>query len=129
MVRPDQKREAVRVMNKKGIPIARACKFTGLSRSAYYEKAPMPDTESIQVVKAIAGRYQRLGYRMLHAILRNEEGSRMNHKKFFRIYHEQGLALKRRKLFGIEFHLAYQNKLVSLGQWTLSLTAQKMDAQ
>lgn len=57
----------------------------------------MPDTESIQVVKAIAGRYQRLGYRMLHAILRNEEGSRMNHKKFFRIYHEQGLALKRRK--------------------------------
>lgn len=97
MVRPDQKREAVRVMNKKGIPIARACKFTGLSRSAYYEKAPIPDTESIQVVKAIAGRYQRLGYRMLHAILRNEEGSRMNHKKFFRIYHEQGLALKRRK--------------------------------
>jgi putative transposase len=97
MVRSDQKRETVRAMNESGLPITQACMLLDLPKSTYYnEKKPLDDG-AIQAVKTIAGKYQRLGYRMLHAIYRNEEGGTMNHKKFYRIYHEQGLSLRRRK--------------------------------
>src|SRR5690554_298505 len=97
MVRPDQKREAAQVMIKKGLPITKACRLVKLPRSSFYLEPTPIDTTSVQIVQSIAERYQKLGYRMLHALHRNEEGGTMNHKKFFRIYHEQGLALRRRK--------------------------------
>ncbi len=97
MVRPDQKREAAQVMIKKGRPITKACRLVKLPRSSFYLEPTPIDTTSVQIVQSIAERYQKLGYRMLHALHRNEEGGTMNHKKFFRIYHEQGLALRRRK--------------------------------
>lgn len=97
MVRPDQKREAAQVMIKKGLPITKACRLLKLPRSSFYLEPRPVDTTSVQIVQSIAQCYQKLGYRMLHALHRNEEGGTMNHKKFFRIYHEQGLALRRRK--------------------------------
>ena len=73
MVRPDQKREAAQVMIKKGLPITKACRLVKLPRSSFYLEPTPIDTTSVQIVQSIAERYQKLGYRMLHTLHRNEE--------------------------------------------------------
>lgn len=96
MVGPDQKRDAARVMVDKGLPRTKACKLVCLSRSAFYAEPAGPDHSAVEVVKELARNYQKLGYRMLHAMHRNDGGS-MNHKKFYRIYKQLSLGLKRRR--------------------------------
>lgn len=51
---------------------------------------------TIQTIISLADKYPRLGYRMLHNIYSND-GGQMNHKRFYRIYKQENLALRRRK--------------------------------
>ena len=44
----------------------------------------------------IAAKRRRFGYRRIGVLL-EREGYKMNHKKLFRLYQEEGLAVKRRK--------------------------------
>lgn len=46
-------------------------------------------------LKAIAHERRRFGYRRLHVLLRRE-GYQVNHKRLFRIYHEEKLMVRRR---------------------------------
>jgi transposase InsO family protein len=59
-----------------------------------------PERRGDEAVRArlrrLAGERRRFGYRRL-GILLEREGVRMNHKKLYRLYHEEGLAVRRRR--------------------------------
>lgn len=56
-----------------------------------------PDAPEIRAkMHAIAAKRRRFGYRRIGVML-EREGHKMNHKKLFRLYQEEGLAVKRRK--------------------------------
>jgi putative transposase len=68
-----------------------------MSRSGFHKplrgKDDQTDRES---VLRLASHHRRSGYRMLHGILL-AEGGRMNHKRFYRIYREERLAVRRKR--------------------------------
>ena len=75
----------------------RACKLAELDRSTFqYEKQAGDDAVMRERLRALAATRRRFGYRRL-GILLEREGLGANHKKVFRIYQEEGLAVKRRR--------------------------------
>lgn len=75
----------------------RACKLAELDRSTFqYEKQAGDDAVMRERLRALAATRRRFGYRRL-GILLDREGLGANHKKVFRIYQEEGLAVKRRR--------------------------------
>jgi len=75
----------------------RACGLVDLHRSvARYVSRRNDDAPLRTRLKALASKYPRYGYQMLHAMLR-WEGLVMNHKKTYRLYREEGLQVKRRR--------------------------------
>lgn len=79
----------------------RACGLIGISRSVVqYQGVNRDDGDLRARLKALAERYPRYGYLMLHALLR-QEGLVVNAKRTYRLYCEEGLQVrtkKRRKL-------------------------------
>jgi putative transposase len=56
-----------------------------------------PGDEAVRArLRRLAGERRRFGYRRL-GILLEREGMRMNHKKLYRLYREEGLAVRRRR--------------------------------
>ena len=53
------------------------------------------DSEFREWLRHLAAERRRFGYRRLHILLRRE-GVEVNHKKLFRIYREERLAVRRR---------------------------------
>jgi Integrase core domain/HTH-like domain len=75
----------------------RACRLVGLSRDAL-RHPPQPDSQTVRLaerIQAIALELRRFGYRRVHDMLRGEFPG-TNHKKVFRLYREQGLAVCKR---------------------------------
>lgn len=74
-----------------------ACKLVGLSRTAFRYQ-PKAGTDSVlrERLKALAVRYPRYGYLMLHGLLRGE-GKVKNKKRTYRIYTEEGLQVRTKK--------------------------------
>jgi len=74
----------------------RACKTIGCCRmTVRYETSRPDDGEVRERMKAIAQERRRFGYRRLLVMLRRE-GLVVNHKKLFRLYREEKLAVRRR---------------------------------
>lgn len=76
----------------------RACRLVGLSRSCWREP-PVEDELNTALrsrIKDIAHQRRRFGYRRIHDLLRLQ-GVCVNHKRIYRLYSEQKLAVKRRK--------------------------------
>src|SRR3974390_1029427 len=74
----------------------RACKAIGCCRMTVRYKATRAEDAGLrQRMKAIAQERRRFGYRRLHVLLKRE-GSLVNHKKLFRLYREEKLAVRRR---------------------------------
>ena len=74
----------------------RACKAIGCCRmTVRYETSRPDDREVRERMKAIAQERRRFGYRRLLVMLRRE-GLVVNHKKLFRLYREEKLAVRRR---------------------------------
>lgn len=75
----------------------RACRLAGLSRDAW-RHPPQPDARTVRLgerIHAVAMERRRFGYRRVHDMLRREfRGT--NHKKVFRLYRAQGLAVRKR---------------------------------
>ena len=92
------KRRAVRdVIETHGLSERRACKLADLDRSTFqYRKQACPDGDLRQRLRELANERRRFGYRRL-GILLEREGYEVNHKKLFRIYREEGLAVRRRR--------------------------------
>ncbi|WGR93648.1 IS3 family transposase [Bradyrhizobium sp. ISRA443] len=97
MVTPAGKRRAVaHLMDAHGMSERRACKAIGCCRMTMRYKTIRPDDGGLrQRMKAIAQERRRFGYRRLHVLLKRE-GYRVNHKKLFRLYREEKLAVRRR---------------------------------
>jgi putative transposase len=74
----------------------RACKTIGWCRMTMRYKTTRADDAGLrQRMKAIAHERRRFGYRRLHVLLKRE-GYVINHKKLFRLYREEKLAVRRR---------------------------------
>ena len=74
----------------------RACKAIGCCRMTVRYKTTRPDDRDLRErMKAIAQERRRFGYRRVHVLL-GREGYVVNHKRLFRLYREEKLAVRRR---------------------------------
>ena len=84
-------------MDRHGLSERRACRLAGLDRSTFqYRKKGQSDEALRKRLRELADERRRFGYRRL-GILLTREGFEVNHKKLFRIYREEGLAVRRRR--------------------------------
>ena len=97
MVTPAAKREAVAHLGDAfGMSEGRACKAIGCCRMTMrYQTTRADDAGLRQRMRAIAQERRRFGYRWLQVMLKRE-GYLINHKKLFRLYREEKLAVRRR---------------------------------
>jgi len=97
VVTPAGKRKAVaHLVDSHGMSERRACKAIGSCRmTVRYKTTRAGDAGLRQRLKAIAHERRRFGYRRLHVLLKRE-GYVINHKKLFRLYREEKLAVRRR---------------------------------
>jgi putative transposase len=97
MVTPAVEREAVaHLQTAFEMSERRACKVLGCCRMTMrYQTMRTDDAALRERMKAIAHERRRFGYRRLHVLLRRE-GHVVNHKRLFRIYREEKLAVRRR---------------------------------
>jgi len=91
-------RQAVgRVMERHGLSQRHACRLVGLDRSTLrYERKRPDDAKVRQRLRELAAERRRFGYRRLGWMLARE-GHAMNHKKLYRLYHEEQLMVRRRR--------------------------------
>jgi putative transposase len=74
----------------------RACRLVGIDHSTLRYQARRADDQPIrQRLRDLAAVRRRFGYRRLGCLL-VREGYRMNHKKLYRLYHEERLMVRRR---------------------------------
>ena len=90
----------------------RACRLVGLAVSTYRYQQRRNDTSLREQLMALAREKPRYGYRRLHVLLLRA-GTMANHKRVWRVYHEAGLSVKRRK----------RKRLVRVGQPLALLSA------
>jgi len=97
MVTPAAERKAVAHLRAAfGMSERRACKTIGCCRMTMRYKTTRADDAGLrQRMKAIAHERRRFGYRRLHVLLKRE-GYVINHKRLFRLYREEKLAVRRR---------------------------------
>ena len=97
MVTPAAKRKAVaHLLDTHGMSERRACKAIGCCRMTMRYKTTRADDAALrQRMRAIALERRRFGYRRLHVLLKRE-GYVINHKKLYRLYREEKLAVRRR---------------------------------
>ena len=91
-----------------GLSERRACRLVKIHRSvATYKPRREAPTELLTRLRELASERRRYGYRRLAVLLRRE-GFVVNHKKVYRLYRDEGLAVrrvrrrKRKKLAGAE---------------------------
>lgn len=98
MVRPAVKREAVaHLQAEMGLSERRACRITGADRTMIRYRSCRPaDTELRARLRDLANERRRFGYRRLFILLRREgEPSGIN--RIYRLYREEGLAVRKRR--------------------------------
>lgn len=84
-------------METHGLSERRACRLARLDRSTFqYRKRDAGDERLRERLRDLAGERRRFGYRRL-GILLAREGLNANHEKLYRIYREEGLAVRRRR--------------------------------
>jgi putative transposase len=82
---------------ERGLGVTRACGLVGISRSLYrYRSRLAPALELRNRIAELAAQKRRYGYRRIQVLLRRE-GWSVNHKRTYRLYREQGLAVRKRK--------------------------------
>lgn len=98
MVTAVQRRAAVdHARHFAAISERRACRFLGVARSvARYRSVRPPRTRERARLRELAAEKTRWGYRFLHDLMRRE-GFRHNWKLTYRLYREEGLAVRRRR--------------------------------
>jgi putative transposase len=97
MVTPAARREAVaHVCSAFNMSERRACRIIGCVRmTVRYLSRRGTDSALRARLRALAHQRRRFGYRRLHVLLRRE-GFTVNHKRLFRLYREEHLAVRRR---------------------------------
>jgi putative transposase len=75
----------------------RACRALSVAGSSIQDQSARPPQAPLRSrLRELAAVRVRYGYRRLH-VLRHREGGRVNHKRVYRLYTDEGLTLKRRR--------------------------------
>ena len=98
MVTPAARRLAVGwLQDGFGVSQRRSCRVLAVVRSTIQYRSRRPDDAALRAeLVGLAAQRRRFGYRRLTVLLRRG-GLRVNHKKVYRLYREEGLAVRRRK--------------------------------
>ena len=84
-------------MERHGLSQRHACRLVGLDRSTLRYQRKRPDDAALrQRLRELAAERRRFGYRRLGWMLARE-GHAMNHKRLYRLYHEEQLTVRRRR--------------------------------
>lgn len=78
-----------------GISQRRACNLIKANRGSCRYQPVQDDAGLVGRLKELAVERRRFGYRRLHWMLRRE-GYNINHKKIYRLYHDNGLTVRKR---------------------------------
>lgn len=74
-----------------------ACRLLGMGRSTHRYQARKAERDAIaKTAEGVAAKRMRFGYRLLTALL-VREGMLANHKRVYRLYREEGLAMRIRQ--------------------------------
>lgn len=85
------------IVAEHGVSERRACKLLELDRSSYrYQPQADQNGKLREELVALARQKPRFGYRRLGALL-EKRGHRFNHKRLYRLYREEHLAVRRLK--------------------------------
>jgi putative transposase len=83
-------------IQEKGYTQRRACALVDLHPKTYRYVSRRPDDAALRTrLRELAAVRRRFGYRRLHILIRGE-GTRVNHKKLYRLYREERLMVRRR---------------------------------
>ncbi len=95
MVKPALRRQAVRhVQSVQGVSERSACRALGVARATQrYASTKNLVVELVARMKRLAAARPRAGYRTLGRLLLRE-GVRINHKRIYRLYREDGLTIR-----------------------------------
>ncbi len=98
MVTPAARREMVEYLTtSRPVSQREACRVLGSWRSTVrYQSCGRPDGEILARLKELAVEWPKFGYRRLWDRL-DQEGRTVNHKRVYRLYRREGLALRRKK--------------------------------
>ena len=98
MVGPAAKRAAVAHLQAElGLSERRACSIAGADRRMVrYRSRRPPDGELLVRLRELASERRRFGYRRLFVLLRRE-GERSGINRIYRLYREEGLAVRKRR--------------------------------
>lgn len=98
MVRPAQRRVVVAwAESSYRVSQCRACRLLAVNRSTIRYRSVRPDQEPLRRrLREMAAARTHAGYRQLHVYLRRE-GWRINHKRLYRLYIEEGLGIRRKR--------------------------------
>jgi len=99
VVRPDQKRAAVRMMQAQSISQRRACREIGVSRSGliYQPKQPDKDKPLAEAIKSLSRKYPRFGYRRIGVMLGWQKNETINPKRVYRLWRMLNLQLPKKR--------------------------------
>ncbi len=97
MVTPALRRQAATHLQEQyGFSQRRACRVLTTNRaSVRYQSRRSSDASVRERLRQLAHERPRFGYQRLHVLL-GREGQRINHKKVYRLYCEEGLKLRRK---------------------------------
>ena len=87
---------ALRLIAAHDLSQRRACRLLEIDPKTVRRPERRGDEAVRARLRTLAGERRRFGYRRL-GILLEREGVRMNHKKLYRLYLEEGLAVRRRR--------------------------------
>jgi len=84
-------------MRVHGLSQRRACRLVGMDRSSFWYRSRRPDDGHLRAkLRTLAAERRRFGYRRLGWLL-ERQGVKVNLKKVYRLYREEGLAVRRRR--------------------------------
>jgi putative transposase len=115
-------------MERFGVSTTRACGLIELQRSSFYYRSRGKDTTALRArLRELAEARRRFGYRRLHVMLRRE-GWKVNHKRTYRLYCEEGLAVrtKKRKKRGSHLRVVPPAPTGPNERWSMDFVADRL---
>jgi putative transposase len=136
VVGPQAEREAVRAVREEvQLSERHACGLVGMHRGSWrYRRRERNDAALRARLRELAAERVRFGYRRLHALLRREKNPAgeprwvVNHKRVYRLYREEGLAMRRkaRKRFRAEARVPLVLPARANQVWTMDFTQDQL---
>lgn len=99
MVSPRERRSVVeRLVTERGLAQRHVCQLVGIQRSSarYVRRGRSDEAETVTLIREYAHEQPLYGYRIIAAMLKHD-GYRINRKRVYRIWRQEGLQLPRRK--------------------------------